>query len=127
MFMLLGDVGGFSGLLYATSAVIVSYFSFYNVENYVAASLYQTQRRRSKHESGIEHQDLNPWKQLAVLEYLQECLPRCCLIGCMRRRKKDKHFVEARQRLMDEMDLVTLLRNMRFLQCVVDNLVVPEV
>lgn len=41
VFMLLGDVGGFSGLLYATSGVIVSYFSFYNAENYVVASLYQ--------------------------------------------------------------------------------------
>ena len=39
-FMLLGDVGGFSGLLYALGAVLIGIFNFANAENYVVQSLY---------------------------------------------------------------------------------------
>ena len=34
-FMLLGDVGGFSGLLYATGSVLIRIFNFANAENFV--------------------------------------------------------------------------------------------
>ena len=39
-FMLLGDVGGFSGLLYASGAVLIRIFNFANAENFVVQSLY---------------------------------------------------------------------------------------
>ena len=42
-FMLLGDVGGFSGLLYAAGAVLIGIFNFANAENFVVQSLYASQ------------------------------------------------------------------------------------
>ena len=44
MFMLLGDVGGLSGLLYIIGATIVSFMSVHNAENYVASNLYKTSK-----------------------------------------------------------------------------------
>ena len=35
IFMLLGDVGGFAGLLYALGSILVSIFNFANAENFV--------------------------------------------------------------------------------------------
>ena len=40
-FMLLGDVGGFSGLLYAVGAALVGVFNYANAENFVVQSLYK--------------------------------------------------------------------------------------
>ena len=41
IFMLLGDVGGFSGLLYAVGAVLIRISNFANAENFVVHSLYE--------------------------------------------------------------------------------------
>ena len=38
--MLLGDVGGFSGLLYAAGSVLIKIFNFASAENFVVHSLY---------------------------------------------------------------------------------------
>ena len=40
-FMLLGDVGGFSGLLFAIGSVLVRIFNFANAQNFVVQSLYE--------------------------------------------------------------------------------------
>jgi hypothetical protein len=47
--MLLGDVGGFSGLLFSVGAVIVGFLTHNNPENYLARKLYveKDQNRRS--------------------------------------------------------------------------------
>ena len=39
-FMLLGDVGGFSGLLYATGSVLLGLFRYNNSENILVQALY---------------------------------------------------------------------------------------
>lgn len=41
VFMLLGDIGGFSGLLYSLGAVLLSILTFQNPENYLASKLYR--------------------------------------------------------------------------------------
>ena len=41
-FMLIGDVGGFSGFLVGLGSFIVSFLNFQNAENYVAQSLYKS-------------------------------------------------------------------------------------
>ena len=41
VFMFLGDVGGFSGLLYALGAVLIRISNFANAENFVVHSLYE--------------------------------------------------------------------------------------
>ena len=104
--MLLGDVGGLSGLLYIIGATIVSFLSIYNAENYVASNLYKTRKKSDKTENSESYEDMDPWKQYAVIEYLQDRLPKCCIIGCLRRKKRCEDFFEARERLLEEMDLI---------------------
>ena len=41
-FMLLGNVGGFSGILFSFGAALVSLFTYNNSENYLASKLYQS-------------------------------------------------------------------------------------
>lgn len=47
-FMLLGDVGGFSGLLFSAGAAIVHFFTYNNAENYLANKLFQAKKDDQK-------------------------------------------------------------------------------
>ena len=94
-FMLLGDVGGFSGLLYAVGASIVSLLTYNDPENRLVEKLFVVGQSK-KPDQKLE---LNSSKQLALKEYLQDVLPKCCLgLGCFRRRSRDKQFLKARKR-----------------------------
>ena len=42
-FMLLGDVGGFSGILFTIGAILISFFTHNNPQNYLAAKLYKSE------------------------------------------------------------------------------------
>ena len=50
-------------------------------------------------------------------------LPECCLVKCIRRTKQDIYFDRARQLLSDEIDIVKILRQIRFVLDVVKELV----
>ena len=94
--MLLGDVGGFSGLLYTVGASIVSLLTYNNPENRLVEKLFIV---GSSERPDQKQPELNSSKQLALKEYLQDVLPKCCLgIGCIRRRGRDRLFIKARQR-----------------------------
>ena len=71
-FMLLGDVGGFSGLLLSAGAFIVGLFTHNNPENFLAKNLYVPYNRQDFAQAGkkIEENELNPTKQYAFKEYL---------------------------------------------------------
>ena len=81
--MLLGDVGGFSGILFSAGAVIVSLFTHNNPQNYLTQRLF-TQNDKSDSSTGGERKTkkLNPNKQNAFKEYLQETLPAMCATVC---------------------------------------------
>ena len=103
-FNLLGDVGGFSGLLFAVGSQIVSFLTFNNPENRLVERLYVTSSQSSER---CDQDKLNASKQSAFKEYLQDLLPKCCLsLGCLRRRKSDLRFLKGREKFQDEMDLV---------------------
>lgn len=40
-FMLFGDVGGFSGLLFTLNALLINIFTYNNTENYLVESLFK--------------------------------------------------------------------------------------
>ena len=42
-FMLLGDVGGLSGILFSVGSALVSMFTFASSENWLASKLYSAQ------------------------------------------------------------------------------------
>ena len=69
---------------------------------------------------------LNPREQLALKEYCQAILPVLCHIGCLRKKKKDEDFTTARKQLSLEMDLVNLIRNIRYLKAAVESIMTPE-
>lgn len=62
-FMLFGDVGGFSGLLFTLNAIIVNIFTYNNTENYLVESLFKrAPKRPSKNQqpkSTLDSSDLD--------------------------------------------------------------------
>ena len=116
-FMLLGDVGGFSGILFSIGAVIVGLFTHNNPENYLTRKLFTPYDRNDPNLTGkkAKSNELNPKEQYAFKEYLQDNLPSICLgLGCLKLRKRDRIFAEARDKLSDELDVVQLLQKLRF-------------
>ena len=90
-FMLLGNVGGFSGILFSFGAAFVSLLTYKNSENYLASKLYQTSVHEKK--GGKTSNKLNPRAQLAFKEYLQEKLPAFCTkSSCLKKSKPDRDF-----------------------------------
>ena len=130
-FMLFGDVGGFSGLLIGLGSFIVSFLNFQNAENYVAQFLYKSKTNSEdgdqlSTEDNIEGEDrLDPRKQKSLIEYLQSSLLKCCLVACLRKRRRDRVFERAREKLGRELDLVQLLQQIRFFSLAIDSLLVP--
>ena len=113
-FMLLGDVGGFSGVLLSFGATILGFLNFQNPENFLASHLYRTRETASS-------QILKPGGQTALKEYFQSALPFCC-----RRSKTDKYFAQARDLSREEMDIVALLRQLRFFNAAIHLLLGPH-
>ena len=117
---LLGDVGGLNSFIISTVAFAVSFFTFNQDKNYLAGKLY-----KPKSTTG-EKEVLHPGKQWSLAEYLQEMLPHCCLfLCCLRPRRKDKIFRRARDSYAEEIDVVHLLHQLRFLNAIVPTQAVP--
>ena len=49
-------------------------------------------------------------------------MPNCCLVSLLKKRKLDRDFDAARERLLHEMDLVHLIRNVRFFKMAIVSL-----
>ena len=60
--MLLGDVGGFSGLLYAAGSVLIRIFNFANAENFVVQSLYASEVDDKGNKTEGTNYELDPSK-----------------------------------------------------------------
>ena len=57
-------------------------------------------------------------------EYFQSCLPKCCLgWKCLRPNKQDKIFDRARNHLQKELDLVGLIRQLRFFNAAISEFI----
>ena len=69
---------------------------------------------------------LKSTNQGACKEYLQSCLPRFLLCCCCRKRRRDRFFVEAREKLSEDLDVVKILRRMRFMEKSLSFLMPPE-
>ena len=78
--MLLGDVGGLSGIFYAIGAWLVSFLTYNKSENFLAHKLFVFDASdkgtdKSSDKGTNKENCLNPQKQFALLEYLQNLLP----------------------------------------------------
>ena len=126
-FMLLGDVGGFSGLLFAIGSVLVRIFNFANAQNFVVQSLYEGELLDDSGKASGNTYELDSRKQVALKEWVQAILPSKCLFWCLRKRKRDHDFNEARARLDNDLDLVRLIRSVKFLEAAIQTLISSDV
>ena len=84
--------------------------------------LYSSNKTQKPNDSYLDYT-----KRYACLEYLQATLPNCCLVLCRLRPKgRAEKFKKARDKLADEMDLVSLLQNVRFFNAAMKQLLTPE-
>ena len=82
--MLLGDVGGLSGIFYAIGAWLVNFLTYNKSENFLAHKLFVIDAKdkgidigvdKGADKGAVKEMCLNPQKQFALLEYLQNLLP----------------------------------------------------
>ena len=103
-------MGGFSGILFSAGAVIVGFFTHNNSHNYLAQKLFTANRENEKSKESAKDVKIDHNRQYAFIEYLQEVLPSFCINrSCLKQRKRDRLFSEARQRLQNELDIVQIL------------------
>ena len=94
----LGEVGGLLGLLTAFAALLDSFLTHHDAENYLIGMLYKGKGKENRLIASN-----------AIVRYL---LCRICT-------RKGKLMVEAREQLSKELDLVYLLRQLRFVNAAI--------
>ena len=67
-FMLLGDVGGLQGIFISFAAIIVSFITHNNPENFLVQNLYF--RSQKKKQGASQVKELDARKQISLVEYL---------------------------------------------------------
>ena len=86
--------------------------------NILAQFLYTTEKE------GEEVCDLKPGKQISFKEYLQSSLPKFCLkCKFIRPNKRDEQFKRARKQLKHELDLVSLIQQLRFFHSAITEII----
>ena len=60
--------------------------------------------------------------QCSIKEYYQHIFEGCCSVRCLRLSRKDSQFIKARELLYQELDLIELLRKLRFSQLVFEEI-----
>ena len=104
----LGDVGGLYQVVAAMMATLAASLNFHKPVNNIAEKLY-----KPAHDPDTS---FKANRQSMCKEFLQSCLPkRCRNLKCIRQNKKDHYFKRAREQFSDELDVVTILRQLRFL------------
>ena len=106
-FDLLGNVGGLAGIFFSIVAFLHSIWKFNASENSLVEQLYQ---------EAVDTDLPEASGQSACKEFMMSCLPSCLLprSRCLRERKKDKLYAAGRDLLVAELDVVKMLRVMRF-------------
>ena len=106
-FDLLGNVGGLAGILFSIVAFLHSICKFNASENSLVEQLYQ---------EAVDTDLPKASAQSSCKEYLWSCFPSCLLprSRCLRERQKDKLYAMGRDLLVAELDVVKMLRVMRF-------------
>ena len=104
-FDLLAQVGGLSIALTMLAAAANNFFNFQAGDNHLVQRLYKT--KPSKDFPVVKAQE-------GFREYLQSCLPSCLVCDCLIHKKKDEFFAKGRTQLAKELDIVQLLRKVRF-------------
>ena len=104
-FDVLGNVGGLSGILTSIAATISGALNYMRTEDHLVKQLYKPMQDLKFSEPPVSS---------SCRSGIQECLPSCLLINCLRRTKKDKYLARGRDILTREFDIVELIRKLRF-------------
>ena len=123
MWEVLSDVGGINGFILSIAALIVSIFATNKKDNYLAGELFsQSGDSPGEHPQRLDTESHNP-----VFDYLKETLPSFCLrLCCLRPSRLDRLRARAREHFVKEMDVVQLLRHIRFFTSVSKTLLSQE-
>ena len=111
--MLLGDVGGLSGLFVSIASSLISILNYQKADNILVSNLYRAEKASSPEK--MLKTELDPEKQSSCMEYFQSLLPKKCLpYTCLHRTKRDKYFERSRNAFNEEIDLVRIVQRLRF-------------
>ena len=113
---MLGEIGGLFSLLYSIGSMLINFTKFNKIENYLVHRIYSYHSRADRLEDRtIKVSDNELQSRLFVKEYLQYLLPEFCLKSkCLKRKKEDIYFEKARNRLNKELDLINVIRLLRY-------------
>ena len=119
-FDLLGNVGGLAGILFSIVAFLHSICKFNAGENSLVEQLYQ---------EAVDTDLPEASGQSSCKEWMRSCFPSCLLprSRCLREGKKDKLYAAGRDLLVAELDVVKMLRVMRFNHLALKKLLGQEV
>ena len=112
-----GAIGGLESILLTFAAIITGFFNYNNFDSTLAAKLFKMNNGQG---TPVR---LSPTKALNLVDYILDCLPSRCV--CCRRSKNHRALEIARESLLREIDIVELIRQLRYFRAALAELV-PE-
>ena len=113
----LSDIGGLDGTLVLIVGLLLSILNYNAIGNYMVANLYKAS------ESGGKVSKFKRALCCNLDEYFFDLIPSCCL--CCRMSRKHQALMKAREMLDKEMDILSIVRSLRFLRKAV-SLLLPD-
>ena len=110
-----GAIGGLESILLTFAAIITGFFNYNNFDSTLAAKLFKMNNGQG---TPVR---LSPTKALNLVDYILDCLPSRCV--CCRRSKNHQALEIARESLLSEIDIVVLIRQLRYFRAALEELV----
>ena len=110
----LSDIGGVSAALITPVLVILSIVNYNHLESYMASKLYHVEQEQP---SFNETQTYTPTKCGNIGEYMIDTLPSCLV--CCKKSQQQRRIQRARESLEQEMDILELVKTVRFFKMAV--------
>ena len=112
------DIGGLEGMLITAMAAFLSIWNHNNFNNYMVTRLY---RSTGQEKSAIEATALQNLK-----EYSRTWIPSCCLRSrCCKPNRLQRTFINGRRMLGEELNIISLVKQMRELNEAMQILIPP--
>ena len=115
----LSDVGGVSSALISVLVTVVSLLNFNHLESYMASRLFNLDQ-----EEGKEPETFTATKCGNLADYVAEKLPNCLV--CCKSDRRQRAIKKARATLEKELDVLELVKSMRFFRMAIKRLLTTE-
>ena len=124
----ISDIGGIQGILISAVAIVVSYWNYNYLENFMVSKLFRIEKKDAGNEVYDDPDDKYDNFRLSALSGLRDVLcdslPSC--FQCCRNSRNDRGLALGRAKLEKESNIITILQSRRYFNAALKQLLTKK-